>query len=156
MQSMKKTIGLLMVAVLATAPLLATTVYADRERELRGREEQGRLTVTNGIITVIVTSEGKHPRFFWYANSENNTIYQIRYKGIVEYLDTGQEIFQRKFKADLEQFMRPQGDADFLQHRGTQARIAHGYHGFARMRLLAQIFFLADVQGHGFSVIFNV
>ena len=51
--------------------------------------------------------------------------------------------------------MRPQGNADFRQHRRTQALIAHSDHRFACVRLLAQVFFLADVQSHGFSVIFS-
>jgi len=101
-----KIITLALVAVLVAAPLLANTAYAEKEKGLKGREERGRLTVSNGDLTVIATAEGKHPQFFWYANSQNNTIYQVKYKGIIEYLDTGQEIFQRKFKAELGKFLK--------------------------------------------------
>ncbi len=101
-----KIAAITIIAVLVAAALFANVAYADKEKELKGREEQGRLTVTNGIITVIATAQGKHPAFFWFANNQNNTIYEVKYKGIIEFIDTGQEIFQRKFSADPEKFIR--------------------------------------------------
>ncbi|MBI2127366.1 MAG: hypothetical protein HYU02_08680 [Thaumarchaeota archaeon] len=110
MLNMKKIVGILTIASLVAAPMLASTANAERTSHLAAREEPGRLTLTNGGLTVIVTAEGKHPQFFWYANNLNNTIYHIKYKGIVEFIDMGQEIFQRKFKADLERFIRTGAD----------------------------------------------
>ena len=106
MTTTRKIIGIMLVAVLGAAPALANMAYAENASRLATREESGRETITNGVLTVVATAEGKHPQFFWYANNLNNTIYKVTYKGIVEFLDIGQGIFQRKNSAELERFIR--------------------------------------------------
>ncbi len=106
MTTTRKIIGIMLVAVLGAAPALANMAYAENASRLATREESGRETITNGALTVVATAEGKHPQFFWYANNLNNTIYKVTYRGIVEFLDIGQGIFQRKNSAELERFIR--------------------------------------------------
>ena len=107
MMSRSKILAVIAATTLMLAPALGNLAHAEKDLILRGRDEGGRLTLTNGMITVVATAEGKHPQFFWYLNSQEKAIFHVKYRGLIEYLDTGQDIFQRKFKADLENFLIP-------------------------------------------------
>jgi len=82
-------------------------------KEIDKQDSNGKVSVSNGVVTVVVTAGGGNPTFYWYANNNNNSysfsnnnnnlVNKVQYKGIVEYLDYGQKIYQRKYEADLQQ-----------------------------------------------------
>ncbi|MCL5317419.1 MAG: hypothetical protein M1503_04015 [Thaumarchaeota archaeon] len=78
----------------------AVPVLGDRP-EIKRQVQGDRISVSNDAITLVVVAGGKHPNFFWYANNNNKTVYNVQFKGITEYVDYGQNIYQRKFNADL-------------------------------------------------------
>ena len=66
------------------------------------RQVQGdRVSVSNNAITLVVVAGGTHPEFFWHANNGSKQVYKVQFKGIVEYLDFGQKIYQRRLNTDL-------------------------------------------------------
>lgn len=102
--SMPKRISLLIVFTLIVGATVtvsfAVPVLGDRP-EIKRQVQGDRISVSNDAITLVAVAGGKHPNFFWYANKDNKTVYNVQFKGITEYVDYGQNIYQRKFNADL-------------------------------------------------------
>jgi hypothetical protein len=102
---MSKILALIIACIFIAGTLAQTSVNAASDK-LRHSEMEGKVTVSNDIFTVTVVGGQTHPMFIWYYNNDNKTVYVVQYKGLTEYFDLGQKIYQRKFKADLEHLLR--------------------------------------------------
>ncbi len=84
----------------ATVSGFAVPAFGD-EREIKRQVQSNRISVNNDAITLVVVAGGKHPEFFWYANNDSKQVYKVQFKGIIEYIDFGQKIYQRRLNAEL-------------------------------------------------------
>lgn len=87
----------------ATVSTFTVPAFGDeREDDNVKRQVKGdRVSVSNNAITLVVVAGGTHPEFFWHANNGSKQVYKVQFKGIVEYLDFGQKIYQRRLNAEL-------------------------------------------------------
>jgi hypothetical protein len=87
--------------VCSTVSTFAVPAFGDEHEEVKRQVQGNRISVSNNAITLVVVAGGKHPEFFWYANNDSKQVYKVQFKGIIEYLDFGQKIYQRRLNAEL-------------------------------------------------------
>lgn len=103
-RKMRKILALIVMSFFLFGTFAQTSVTAAGDK-LRHSEVEGKVSVSNDVFTVTVVGGGKHPMFIWYYNNDNETVYSVKYKGLTEYFDLGQKVYQRKFKADLKHLL---------------------------------------------------
>ncbi|MCL4435282.1 MAG: hypothetical protein M1503_07175 [Thaumarchaeota archaeon] len=85
----------------STVSPFAVPAFGDNHEEVKRQAKGDRVSVSNNAITLVVVAGGKHPEFFWYANNDSKQVYKVQFKGITEYLDFGQKIYQRRLNAEV-------------------------------------------------------
>ncbi len=87
----------------ATVSTFTVPAFGDEREDdnVKRQVKVDRVSVSNNAITLVVVAGGTHPEFFWHANNGSKQVYKVQFKGIVEYLDFGQKIYQRRLNAEL-------------------------------------------------------
>jgi hypothetical protein len=52
------------------------------------------------LITLIFPANGTKPMFLWWYTNDNNTIYVVKFKGVIEYLTFRLPYYDRRYAAD--------------------------------------------------------
>ncbi|MEM2912128.1 MAG: hypothetical protein QXM52_04025 [Candidatus Bathyarchaeia archaeon] len=52
------------------------------------------------LITLIFPANGTKPMFLWWYTKENNTIYVVKFKGVIEYLTFDLQYYDRRYQAE--------------------------------------------------------
>jgi len=61
----------------------------------------GWTVIKTDLITVMIPAQGQYPMFLWWYTGQNDTVYAVHYKGLVEYYLPEGRLFTHRRAADL-------------------------------------------------------
>ena len=87
------------IPLLLIALAIATGMPAASQQtvEVRLIDLQDQKVIKTDIVTIIFPVNGTNPRFLWYYNKDNRTVYSIHYIGLLEYFTLTIDPFKRKY-----------------------------------------------------------
>ncbi|MGQ9624971.1 MAG: hypothetical protein ACUVT9_06330 [Candidatus Bathycorpusculaceae bacterium] len=77
------------------------------------------------LITLIFPAGGRKPMFLWWYTNDNNTIYVVKFKGVIEYLIVDKQYYLKRFHADHSTI----GEALWQNYIEPRLRLRWGFGG---------------------------
>ena len=130
-------IFVLCLALLLTLPLAAVAVPTATANEAASTEGLQVQTYKNWdgvwykfqtpLITLIFPANGTKPMFLWWYTNDNNTIYVVKFQGVIEYLTFSFPYYDRRYAADNLTIRQMLSD-DYIEPKlgGVQSQLRQG------------------------------